>query len=431
MNEHAECQSRWITDKRGTRYCEQTIDSDTVNEGRVARCGRALVLLAALVGVVPGGLAAQRPVSEAVRDAGLERYFRDSLNANTQRILKGVNLEMATTATVLTPRDAVITSVGTEAVRKAPVSPGGEVQWVLPERVFGADSGGEPFFLRTVVVNERGGLNYDFQRALFAGTMRVGFEDSLSTESKPVPVGLRDVLLTGVVDSVVPSDIQIGHSNLPYRQVSVFARSPAVDSVRMEVRTNRSTVEIFVPIVRADLGLDASPLEVQGFGLESTELVVGPEPGAGGIPIRLTTDRGNLSTTSLQLDDTGAAQATLRSSWIGSATVELTSAVFADEHVQVVFVFPWLFLGAALLGGLVGGTAGSLTKDRKLAWASLVAGALIGLVVAAAYAVGINLLDVEPSVTTGQAVVFVFAALGGFAGAPVLGLIPKLTSSNA
>jgi hypothetical protein len=42
-------------------------------------------------------------------------------------------------------------------------------------------------------------------------------------------------------------------------------------------------------------------------------------------------------------------------------------------------------------------------------------GIVAGLLVATAYAVGINLLNLQPKATTGEALVFVLAALGALA----------------
>jgi hypothetical protein len=86
------------------------------------------------------------------------------------------------------------------------------------------------------------------------------------------------------------------------------------------------------------------------------------------------------------------------------------------------FVFPWLFLAAAILGGVVGSLirwARTENAGRRKLWIELlVLGVLVGLVVASAYSIGINLIGFEPAAHAGEAVVFVLSALGAYFGIP-------------
>lgn len=91
--------------------------------------------------------------------------------------------------------------------------------------------------------------------------------------------------------------------------------------------------------------------------------------------------------------------------------------------ITIAFAFPLAFLVSAFLGGLIGGIIRYVTLKmqhvEKILFMPLlvhvVLGVLAGFVTAVAYAVGINLLNVHPSATIGEALVFVIAALGAIA----------------
>lgn len=83
------------------------------------------------------------------------------------------------------------------------------------------------------------------------------------------------------------------------------------------------------------------------------------------------------------------------------------------------------------LGGTVGGVLRyAWLKAQKvkqitvvpLIWHALL-GILAGLVVTTAYAVGINLLNLSPEATTGEALVFALAAIGALASGRVVKII--------
>lgn len=119
----------------------------------------------------------------------------------------------------------------------------------------------------------------------------------------------------------------------------------------------------------------------------------------------------------LRLSSAGTATTVLRSSWFGPSTVTARSVPFEDATIQVEFLFPWIFLGIALLGGVLGGAAGWLSgKEGASATRRVVRSAFLGLIAAVLFAVGVNVTPFNPTVTTGQAVVFGVAAVMGFLG---------------
>ena len=98
---------------------------------------------------------------------------------------------------------------------------------------------------------------------------------------------------------------------------------------------------------------------------------------------------------------------------------------------MIFYEWPVRFLAASLLGGLLGSAVAALAARRRGRVASRPAyglgGLTTGLLVAVAFAVGLNLTGLEILTQYGEAVVFVVAALGAILGLPgVAKAVPTL-----
>jgi hypothetical protein len=296
----------------------------------------------------------------------------------------------------------------------------------LPLKIIGVAPSGEQLNLGAVVEVAGGGLRLRNDAAAFAGQIFVGIED------KDNPAGARALgrqvrfLVTANADSVTPGTLEVDHANLPFVPVQIEAVQPGPSvSVRVRPDFEPKGFDIDVGVVRPRLTLVPSPPVIQGFGLETTDLAIGVEGAVvpAGVSVRLSSDRGRLSSTVVTLGADGSAVANLRSSGLVDANVSAHHALFESKTATVTFAFPWAFAMAVALGGTVGGVLrygvpkrrkGMQVQIRPLIWHA-VFGIVAGLLVATAYAVGINLLNVQPEATTGEALVFVLSALGALA----------------
>jgi hypothetical protein len=297
----------------------------------------------------------------------------------------------------------------------------------LPLEIVGVAPAGGRLNLGAVVEVAGGGLRLREDASGFEGQIFVGIED------KDNPSGMRTLgrqvqfLVTADADLVEPSTMTIEHANLPYSPVLIrTSRTATSVSVRIRPDFEPKGFEIEVDTVRPRVTLSASPPAIQGLGLETTEIRVGVSDALvnPGVLVNLNAEGGRLSSTELALGAGGTAVATLRSSGVGDATVRASHAFLAPAEPLVVrFLFPWAFAIAVTLGGAIGGVlrygVPKRRKGRRIDMWPLVGhaifGILAGLVVAVAYAVGINLLNVQPNATAGEALVFVLAALGALA----------------
>ena len=297
----------------------------------------------------------------------------------------------------------------------------------LPLEIVGVAVTGGQLNLGAVVEVAGGGLNLREDANGFEGQIFVGIED------KDNPTGTRTLgrqvqfLVTANADSVDPSAMTIEHANLPYKPV-LIRTSRAATSVTVRVRPDFEPkgFEIEIDAMRPRLTVSASPPSIQGFGLETTEIRVGVADALvkPGVSVNLNAGGGRLSSSELVLGPAGTAVASLRSGGVGKVDVLASHPFLASAEPRVVtFLFPWAFATAVTLGGAIGGVLRyGVPKRRKgkrvtvapLVWHGLF-GVLAGVVVATAYAIGINLLNVQPNAIAGEALMFVLAALGALA----------------
>ncbi|MCG8468871.1 MAG: hypothetical protein MJB57_11820 [Gemmatimonadetes bacterium] len=295
---------------------------------------------------------------------------------------------------------------------------------------FLAEADGSGSLLIPTIIVDRGGLQYDPGDQTFRGSIRVGLQDSLQRRSSrrlPDPV---EFLLTGEADEIIPDEPVVSHTNLPFHQVDIAVGTPG-DSVRLTVRSalNVDGVPVSLPVVRREPRVSVTPAAIQGFGLESATVLIGPVPDGQGVVAGLAADRGNLDSVEVVLGPEGTATTAIRSSGLGRSVVTIRSLPFQDTDVRIDFVFPTVFLVVTLLGGTVGGLGRWLQqkiRDKGEPIGSIVAyalgGALVGLLVAVLHVVGVNLTGFHFTVTTGQAISFALAGLGGYFGGSILTL---------
>jgi hypothetical protein len=127
----------------------------------------------------------------------------------------------------------------------------------------------------------------------------------------------------------------------------------------------------------------------------------------------ISADRGDLDTNTLTLPAHGVAMTEIHSGAPGTATVRVEVGDVTSRSATLRFAFPWSFLIAAVLGSLVGALIrGRGASAPSAAHVDALLGLACGLVAAAAYTLGLNLIGVELSVRVGDAATFVVSALG-------------------
>ena len=301
----------------------------------------------------------------------------------------------------------------------------------LPFRFLSTDSAASAtLYLRPAIEIEP--LVYTPSSASFLGALHVGLDDSLNpaeahTLPSPIPF-----LLSGDGVAVMPNALSVKHTNLPFERVTLASPGAMVqESVRVHIRPafNPSGVDIWVPIERPAIALEPVTPRVAGLGLAVAlgHVTMPPDAGAAPTVVRLTATHAVPEPSELSLAGGETRDTKVRSVGIGTDTLYARSDRFHSEPVALVYEWPVRFLVASLLGGLLGSTAAGFGARRRGRAAShpaySVGGLATGLLVAIAFAVGLNLTGLPLGTQYGESVVLVVAALGAIFGLPGIGRV--------
>ena len=327
---------------------------------------------------------------------------------------------------------AVLSTGGVEEVEGPPPPTGGDPAttgeelpfMTMPFRFVTPDSAltGEWVLRPVYKIGDR--LRWEPESERFEGRLLLAVEDTTRRrESRPLPVPIRFELLSDA-ESIDPTRIAVEHTNLPLQSVQVLARF-AEDSLRVHLipEFDLSGLDIWIPVVPS-LTLSA-PARIQGWGIESARVVT-RVVGTGSVQpatLTLTSTAGALETVRLTTDEAGSSETQLRSAGLGSAMIAAGAPGFSTAAIEVDFIFPWIFLLAALLGGAFGGIGSAVHDGKGLEAArsrTLLKGVFAGLLAALAwYALGISLLQLDLGVPRfNEFAVFTLAALAGYFGIP-------------
>jgi hypothetical protein len=259
----------------------------------------------------------------------------------------------------------------------------------------------------------------------FEGALSVGVIEVDGKRSRTLSAPIAFQVLGPVTAD--PDPVSTDRTAPPYKEVRIFAEAPD-PQVDVTVVSNVTPAgEKLTLRVRPSMGVRVSPASIQGWGLETANVLVRAQGYAGGgTQVQLSTSLGRLSDNRATLDDSGMAQVSIRSESVGTGTVSAAGAGLDGATVDVVYDFPWRFLGAALLGGIVGGllrkrsrAGGTDAVVKSLGIAVLSAAVVVGL-----YVLGINVVGFALPTHGGEVLVFVVAALGALYGTKLLAAQP-------
>lgn len=285
----------------------------------------------------------------------------------------------------------------------------------LPYLFLTASNASRPLALRPYVE----GVPLEFDGTTFRGSLALGLVDTLQPErvvTLPVPIWFH---LSAEAGEVSPADVPIRHTSLPPSAAVVTAGVPG-DSLRVLVQPALTLrpITTWLAVHRTLITLEPSTARIAGFGLGRTELHVTLPAGAG--PARrdvvLSARRGTPDPSVVSLAGGETGRSAIRSSGVGRDTVTATSGPLRSPPLEVVYGWPFVFLAAALLGGVVGSIMDCEAIRRRGTPASrrafVVSGVAAGLFAAVAMVIGLNVTGVDLPETSGEAAVFVVAGLG-------------------
>jgi hypothetical protein len=396
-----------------------------MNEGGKMKKKRIIFLLVFVIGFI---LIISLPARSQTRT--IRRSETESENLKLMKPT-GITQIMPTVNSInIRPGEYLIARVGNTAAKQSMAD--GKQRFTLPFQVYGISRSGKDLNLELVIEDE-GGMRFDQTDNRFEGVLHVGLldKDSPNSPQQPIPNSI-DLLVINEQGGIDPrGDLRITHTNLPFEAVTAHVIAPQ-EPVRIKIRASfdQEPVSIDLPIIRPRINLKTSRQTIKGWGLETAEIniVVEGFPNPEGKTVLLESTKGGLDSTRLELDNNGTAGTEIRSIGVGEAEITASMANAESDQAIIVFVNPWMFFLIAIIGGLIGSLIKILTDkigSAKGIIGRLALGILIAIVVAVAFTVGVNLTGIEPKAKVGEAVIFVLAAIGAWAGTFT---IPKKSS---
>jgi hypothetical protein len=276
---------------------------------------------------------------------------------------------------------------------------------------------------------DRTGLMLDGARSAYAGTFAIALVDALNPGAttklaRPVAVAITAKGAT----SVDPRPLRIA-SLQEWHDVSlVVAGVPGASypvAISADPNSAGQTIDLSVAHPRIQLLSRPSSFVGWGIGQGTVDVIASGMSAPEGFRVALHATRGTLDSSLVSLDATGHGSTRLRSSADAESVVTVRTEGVLSEPLAVTFDPPWLFLGAAIAGGL----AGAFLRGRGRAhWRKALAiGAVSAVVMTLAYTLGIDWLsgvvDTAGLARSGEALVFLLGAIAALVG--VTALVPR------
>lgn len=266
-------------------------------------------------------------------------------------------------------------------------------------------------------------VNQPLQRdatGMFRGQLLIGvaeLTDTGVTKALPTPLLFQ---IIGAARSD-PARVLVDSTSPPFRPVDVWLNAAQGQIAKLLVVSmfDHAGTKVELPVA-SELDIDTGNGRIAGLGIESTHITVSLNntADAPGRMVTLHVDpSGYLDKTKLTLDAQGTAEAELRSGSVGAAHIRATSPGLAPVTADVQYTFPFLIIAASVLGGLAGAAVSLLwTPPDGNSTRRFVGAAIYGLIVFAAYVVGINLLPFTAKVEVGVVFTFAISAIGAMIG---------------
>ena len=271
------------------------------------------------------------------------------------------------------------------------------------------------------IIESVGGLSLSGDTNRFQGRIYVGLRDNKNPDAAyalPQPVSL---LVGGQAEELQPRQLTIDHTNLPFAEVTIASQDPPdpIGFSLIAAGTSERAI-VSLPIVRPRLTVLPGRARIQGLGLETAVISVRAVglTNPGGRIVTVTSDVASVDPVEVRLDQQGVGTTSVRSVSVGQATINAVSPPLAPGKETIRFSWPVAYFLASVVGGLAGASlAWAQKKGKKKKFQTVVIrGTLTGIIVVALYAVGVNVLPIQPTATAGEVLAFAVAAAGGFVG---------------
>ena len=296
----------------------------------------------------------------------------------------------------------------------------------IPELYVNHESAINKHKIYQILFTSQSPLQYDFEKSAFSG--RISFflaEESAdpSTVNAPISEPLELEVNSTDIGTLNPRHLRVAHLYFPSSDIELVA-DHVQDSAMIMIltRSNPAGYKTYIKVKPA-LEIASNRKEMEGFGIQEIPLTVRyvGSNSSSAVKVSLTAEKGSLTPHTLDLKYNEPAIVMLRSEGVGPSMISAQSARHKANNYTITYLFPWVFLIASIVGGLLGAILKfySHTVEKKFSFKPLLVGVLMGIIGAVAYyALSINLLELELTTnsTFNEFAVFGLSALFAFFG---------------
>ena len=315
-----------------------------------------------------------------------------------------------------------------QATAPVPSVAANAILFALPYRFVGVDSGGTERLLVPYVIVEGGGLTYSIAAHGFRGTAFIGVEDSLHPRAGSVPLSQTlklQFMTTSGGGTVAPRGLEIAHTGVEYDSIAIV--SPEATQLRIATSADPAGIIVPIPLRSIAVGVSALQRSIQAFGLATTRIAVSLPRGmtrADTVLIVMSSTPSAVSPETVRVVGDLPALVRLRSGLPGRDSITALLDGIPTGGTSVTFVPPWSFVGATIVGLLLGGLARFFGPNRRkraraLPW-DIARGAPFGVIAAVASALGLDLLQLKIEDPGTWIAVMLTTAVGAWAGSRLL-----------
>lgn len=253
---------------------------------------------------------------------------------------------------------------------------------------------------------------------------RMGFfflrPDSVQAANPIDPVNI--IITSSGLKQVSPRSLSIDHLSFPVSDVEV-AGDGISDSVEIRVITasRPEGYRSFLKIKPA-LDINTNRYSLQGYGIQKVPIevrLIGSNSGDS-LRVDLSASKGTVTPDAVTLRYNQPQTVYLTSEGTGDILISAKSSSLQSPPRQLHYSFPWYFLIASIIGGLLGGFAKYYSgRKKKFSMRPITGGILAALMGALAYyALGISLLNFKMNATFNEFAVLALSALFAYFGIP-------------
>ena len=261
----------------------------------------------------------------------------------------------------------------------------------LPEIRYSKVKNSNEIISYQIYLISKSSFKFNHQNELFLGDVDfvlIDTKNETSTKELEQPVLIE--IDQGDVDQIQPKRFTLKKLNLPPSKIELTEEN-ALDSLQIRILTasNLSGYPVYLKVEPA-LRISTLTKNVNAFGMEKINLNINTigSSSPDEIQVKIDTDSGKLTPQKITLKNNEIKTVQLQSGdKLGKVQIIATgrdtnSIAYKSNLIVINYVFPWIFLGLAMFGGLTG----SLVRFRKKTkFVKLLLGMLDGFVATILY----------------------------------------------